>query len=224
MGMNCDQKVDVVVPCDDCDASNGSEIQAAVQAIGAALSGMKINCGGPDNGKPVFGGPGVVATPNPTHVNVTLPVNGALTSCVVNGASIMLNGCDCYTQNLAAQSWDKVQQQFIPFEGDLIATIAMTTAVQEGFYLFQVGETGVPNYIAVTTGSAVEAVSAIHNQLVDLGFVVVLYDPLTLWILADPEGYAVTDIWASGFIIGGAGFGEIGLRPLQNFEGLGSPK
>lgn len=215
-GQNCDQKVDVVVPCDDCDNSNGSEIQMAVQAIAAALSGMKINCpgGGADNGKNVFAGPGVIAQPNPTHVNATLSVNGNLTTCQVNGFNIMLNGCDCYTQNVAAMKWQG--GEFIPSDADTIATMSVDADVAQGYYTLQFGEGGQEYALFVPDGPASAAIDMIRLQLMSLGYNVAESSPTSLKIFNDAAGNPITDVWSSGFVDGGTAYGSIGIQ-LENF-------
>ena len=197
--------IDVKVPCDDGNPDNGSELDAAVTMMAAALAGLTVPPGsGPDSGKPVFAGPGLINRASRGHTNATLRVNPRLRRCNVTGVATIMNGCDCYTQNVAP----KPSRGRLP---DLQVKLDTERENPGGLFMLQIGENGRQHLIEVVGGTAQQIKRQIFAGLFVEGFEVEYDDDGALCVTRCPNGRPCQDVWGAGFIRGGNGHLLVGM-------------
>jgi len=209
----------ILVPCDDGDASNGSEVVAAVTALMNALNGLKIPSG-PDAGKPVFAGGGAVNTfpPGgaPTHANGTLTVNGALTDCKVTGFATLAGGCYCYTQNVKTAKWDNVTKSIVDWDEPSKVTFGIDEDAMAGVFMMQFTQDEVPYMVDTPAGTPAEVSAYLAQYFSDLGYKTgVKADGMGVEFLFDPFGLPMSEIWGAGFAEGGTGFTSLKVKAID---------
>lgn len=213
----------VTVPCDNGD---GKGVVIAIQKLMDELKKLKIPSG-PDMGKPVFapgagGGAGIGTFPPggiPTHANGTLDVNGALVDCSVKGFATVLNGCDCYTQNVRVAAWEAEEKMLVEWNEPATLTVGINSDVEKGVYMMQFEQFDDPIFVETPGGTAKDASTTLAEYFEDIGYKTqVRDDGQGFEFLADPFDQPVVEVWGAGFVAGGTGHHALMLETVDGPE------
>ena len=199
--------IDLCVPCDDGDDSNGSELCEAMRAFETALEGLMVPMdGGPASGKDVFGDCMINGDPASGRMNVSCPPSPDLLACGcgVSGITVIRRDCDCYTQNLD------------PKNACINIKLKMLGDSPGGVFILQTDREGKPYFFEIAEGDQESVNESLLRSIVEMGFKADFNDERTICISKCPEGRC-REVWSAGFVEGGNGSFLIGMQSCKPF-------